>query len=132
MFGLSRFAGPAQSILRIMTGLLFMEHGTAKLLHFPPMDMFAQSPPMFTLFWFAGVLELVGGALIAIGLFTSPVAFLLSGEMAIAYFMAHASQSFFPIVNQGEAAVLYCFVFLFFACAGAGPVSVDALLKKRG
>lgn len=108
-----------------------MEHGTAKLLHFPPMEMFAQSPPALSLFWFAGVLELVGGALIAIGLFTSPVAFLLCGEMAVAYFMVHAPQGFFPIINQGEGAILYCFIFLFLASAGGGPWSLDrALLKK--
>jgi putative oxidoreductase len=131
MFGLDRFSGPLLSIVRLVTGLLFIEHGSAKLLHFPPVDMFAQSPPAFSLFWFAGVLELVGGALIAIGLFTTPVAFLLSGEMAIAYWTVHAPQSPFPLINQGEAAIFFCFNFLYLAAAGAGPWSLDAILRKK-
>ena len=131
MFGLDRFSGPLLSILRIVTGLLFLEHGSAKLLHFPPTEMFAQSPPAFSLLWFAGVLELVGGALIALGAFTSPVAFVLSGEMAAAYWMVHAPQSPFPLVSQGEAAALYCFVFLYFAAIGGGPWSLDAALRKK-
>jgi putative oxidoreductase len=131
MFGLDRLAGPLLSVLRIVTGLLFLEHGTSKLLHFPPTAMFAHAPPTFSLIWFSGVLEFVGGALIAIGLFTSPVAFLLAGEMAIAYWIVHAPQSPFPLVSQGEGAVLYCFVFLYFAAAGGGPWSLDAVLRKR-
>jgi putative oxidoreductase len=130
MFGLHRYSGPLLSILRIVVGLLFLEHGTAKFLHFPPVAMFAQSPPGFSVLWFSGVLELVGGALIALGLFTRPVAFLLSGEMAIAYWMVHAPQSPFPLVSQGEGAVLYCFVFLYFAATGGGPWSADAALRK--
>jgi putative oxidoreductase len=112
------------SVLRIMTGLLFMQHGTAKYLGFPAMDMFAS---LDTLTAVSGALELFGGALIDIGLFTRPVAFILSGKMAVAYFMAHAGQSFFPLVNQGELAVLYCFVFLYLAAAGGGVWSLDAL-----
>lgn len=131
MLGLDRFSGPLFSILRIVVGLLFLEHGSAKLLHFPAIEMFAQSPPAFSLLWFSGVLELVGGALIALGLFTAPVAFLLSGEMAVAYWMVHAPQSPFPLVSQGEGAVLYCFVFLYFAAAGGGPWSLDAVLRKK-
>jgi len=80
--------------------------------------------------WFAGVLELVGGALIVLGLFTRPVAFLLSGEMAFAYFMAHAPHGFFPIMNHGEVAVLYCFIFLFIAAHGGGPYGIDGMLRK--
>jgi len=117
------------SVLRIMSGLLFMQHGTAKLLGIPQMAMFAKLQP-FTLSWFAGVLELVGGALLVIGLFTRPVAFVLSGLMAFAYFIAHAPRDFYPIVNAGELAALYCFVFLYFAAAGGGTWSVDALRKS--
>ena len=98
----------ALSVLRVMTALLFLEHGTMKLLDFPPSEF---SPPLFSLFGAAGVLELVGGLLLIAGLFTRPVALILSGEMAVAYFMAHAPHSFFPIVNHGEAAILFCFVF---------------------
>jgi putative oxidoreductase len=115
------------SVLRIMTGLLFMQHGTAKLLGFPAMDMFAN---LDTLTAVTGALELFGGALIVIGLFTRVVAFVLSGMMAVAYFMAHAPQSFFPLVNMGELAVLYSFVFLYFAAAGPGPWSVDAAMRS--
>jgi putative oxidoreductase len=115
------------SVLRIMAGLLFMQHGTAKLLGFPYVEMLAGTP-LFSIFGLSGLLELVGGALLVLGLFTRPTAFILSGEMAVAYFMAHAGQSFFPLINQGEAAVLYCFVFLYFAAAGPGPWSLDAML----
>jgi putative oxidoreductase len=115
------------SVLRIMAALLFMAHGTMKLLGFPASDN--PGPVLFSLMGFAGVLELVGGLLLVLGLFTRPVAFILAGEMAFAYFMAHAPQSFFPIVNRGESAVLFCFVFLYLAAAGAGPWSVDAARK---
>lgn len=131
MFGLDRFTGPLLSVLRIVSGLLFLEHGTAKLLHFPPTEMFAQSPPVGSIVWIAGMLELIGGALLTIGLGTRLVAFILSGEMAVAYWMAHATQGFYPIQNQGEAAILYCFVFLYLAAAGAGPWSIDAALRKK-
>ena len=112
----------ALSILRIMTALLFLEHGTMKLFGFPPSQM---SPPLFSLFGIAGLFELVGGLLLIAGLFTRPVAFILSGEMAVAYFMAHAPSSVFPVLNHGEAAILFCFVFLYVATAGAGPWSLD-------
>lgn len=128
---LSRFSSPLLSVLRIMSGLLFMEHGTSKLLGFPPTEMFAQPPETGSMIWIAGVLELVGGALLSIGLFTRPVAFVLSGQMAVAYFMAHASQAFWPIQNQGEAAILFCFVFLYIAAAGAGPWSADRAMRKK-
>ncbi len=128
---LDRYSPQLLSVLRLIVGLLFMEHGTAKLLHFPPMEMFAQAPALGSMIWIAGVLELVGGGLVAIGLFTRIAAFVLSGEMAVAYFMAHAPNSFFPLINQGEAAVLFCFTFLYLAAAGGGPWSVDALMRKR-
>lgn len=111
------------SVLRIMSGLLLLQHGTTKYLNFPEGEMNNASP--FTMGGFAGLLELVGGALIVIGLFTRPTAFILSGMLAVAYFYAHAPQGFFPLLNDGELAVLYCFVFLYLAAAGAGPWSVD-------
>ena len=117
------------SVLRIMTALLFMEHGTMKLLNFPASDN--PGPALFSLIGFAGMLELVGGLLLVLGLFTRPVAFILSGQMAVAYFMAHAPHSFFPAVNKGEGAILFCFVFLYLAAAGAGPWSVDAARKSN-
>jgi putative oxidoreductase len=110
------------SVLRIITGLLFLEHGTQKLLSFPVPFPFPLSP----LLGVQGVLEILGGALIILGLFTRPVAFILSGNMAVAYFMAHSPKSFFPAVNGGDAAILYCFVFLYLAAAGGGVWSVDA------
>jgi len=113
------------SVLRIMTALLFLQHGTAKFFGFPRVAMF-DNLQILSLLGAAGVLELVGGVLILIGLFTRPVAFILSGFMAIAYFMAHAPQDFYPLLNQGELAVLYCFVFLYFSVAGGGEWSVDA------
>jgi putative oxidoreductase len=114
------------SIVRIMAALLFLEHGTTKLLGFPA----GTQPAMFTLSWTQGVIELVGGLLLAIGLFTRPVAFILSGDMAVAYFMAHAPQSFFPIINRGDAAILYCFIFFYIFFAGPGPWSVDAMWRR--
>lgn len=116
------------SILRIMTALLFLEHGTQKLLGFPASDYV---PAFMSLPWIAGVLELFGGALLAVGLFTRPVAFILSGQMAVAYFVAHAPGSFFPVLNGGESAILFCFVFLYLVFAGPGPWSVDAM-RARG
>jgi putative oxidoreductase len=116
------------SVLRIMTALLFMAHGTMKLLGFPASDN--PGPALLSLGGIAGLLELVGGLLLVLGLFTRPVAFILSGEMAVAYFMAHAPHSFFPIINRGETAVLFCFIFLYLAAAGAGPWSVDAARRS--
>jgi putative oxidoreductase len=115
------------SILRIVAALLFFEHGTAKLLGFPASP---HAPEFLSLSWFAGVLELIGGALLILGLFTRWVAFILSGEMAFAYWMAHAPKSFYPLANGGDAAILFCFLFLYFVFAGPGPWSLDAILRK--
>jgi len=112
------------SLLRIVAGLLFLEHGTGKLLAFPAgLPFIDKMPP--GLLYFTGGMEFVGGVLIVLGLFTRPVAFVLSGFMAAAYFMAHFPQSFFPAINFGEPAVLFCFVFLYLAAAGPGPWSID-------
>ena len=117
------------SIVRIACGLIFMEHGTQKWLSFPPSGK--PTPDFFTMSGFGGMLELVGGALLVFGLFTRPVAFLLSGEMAVAYWTSHAPRGLFPILNGGDAAILYCFIFLYLAAAGGGPWSLDAVLRKR-
>ncbi|MES2095448.1 MAG: DoxX family protein [Pseudomonadota bacterium] len=113
------------SILRIVAGFGFIEHGTSKFFGLPPFPA-----PLNPLLYAAGTLELVGGGLIILGLFTRPVAFVLSGMMAVAYFMAHAPKGFFPAANMGEPAMLYCFIFLYLAAAGAGPWSVDAARSK--
>ena len=110
------------SILRIVTALLFLEHATTKLFGFPASQMPVAAA--FTFIWWIGVLELVGAALLVVGLFTRIAAFILSGEMAVAYFMAHAPQSFYPLQNGGEAAILFCFVFLYIAAAGPGAWAV--------
>jgi putative oxidoreductase len=138
------------SLLRLITGLLFLEHGLQKIMNFPPkppppvLDAAAaaakaaaaaaapHAPTLAaTLGKSSGWFELVGGALIVLGLFTRPVAFVLSGEMALAYFLAHAPKSFYPIVNGGELAIIYCFTFLYLVFAGPGPYSVDQLMKKK-
>lgn len=121
--------GPLHAALRVMAGLLFMEHGMTKLLHWPATDYFPAGQPLPTMMLVAGILELVGGALIAVGLFTRVTAFVLAGMMAVAYFMAHFPSSFFPVQNGGDAAVLFSFVFLYFAASGAGPFSVDSSRK---
>ncbi|HOF90204.1 MAG TPA: DoxX family protein [Armatimonadota bacterium] len=117
------------SIVRIVAALLFMQHGGQKLLGFPPGGHGMPDP--FTLSWVAGMLELVGGGLLALGVFTRPVAFLLSGQMAVAYFMAHAPRGVFPAANGGELAALYCFVFFYLWFAGAGPISIDWLFRRQ-
>jgi putative oxidoreductase len=124
------------SILRIVAGLLFLEHGTSKILGFPPPTMHAaaaHTPPhyMQMLSAASGPIELIGGVLITLGLLTRPVAFILSGEMAVAYFTAHYPRSFYPLLNQGEPAVLYCFIFLYFVFAGGGNVSADAAMGRK-
>jgi len=122
----------ALAVLRIVTAYIFMLHGTAKLFGMPHQAIF-DNLPILSLIGFAGILEFGGGLLILIGLFTRPVAFVLCGFMAVAYFMAHASQGnpLLPILNQGDLAVLFCFVFLYFVFAGAGPWSVDAAIRRR-
>lgn len=129
--GLDKFSAPLLSILRIVSAFLFIEHGTTKLLGFPPTEMFATSPEPMTLMWFAGILEFGGGVLLALGLFTRPVAFILSGMMAVAYWMAHATQSLYPVQNGGDAAILFCFIFLYIAAAGGGPWSADRIVFKK-
>jgi putative oxidoreductase len=117
------------SVLRIVAALLFFAHGTQKLLGFPASEF---SPALFSLMGLAGVLEIVGGALLLIGLWTRPVAFVVCGEMAAAYWMAHAPQSPFPALNGGDAAILFCFVFLYLVFAGPGPWSVDSARGREG
>ncbi|MGC2463449.1 MAG: DoxX family protein [Steroidobacteraceae bacterium] len=116
------------SVLRIVTGLLFLEHGTQKLLGFPASPN--PGPALFSLLGVQGILELAGGFLILIGFFTRPVAFILAGDMAVAYFMAHAPRGFFPTLNGGQLDILYCFVFLYLVFAGAGTWSVDEQLAR--
>lgn len=120
---LGKYLPETLSIVRIVVGLLFLEHGSAKLFGFP-MSASAQ-PAMMSLLWVQGVIELVGGLLLAIGFLTRPVAFILAGDMAVAYFMAHLPKSYLPLLNGGDAAVLYCFIFLLFFVAGPGRWSVD-------
>jgi putative oxidoreductase len=120
---LSNWTPHALAILRIVAGLMFLEHGTQKLFGFPPGERaFVEA---FTLSWWAGVLELILGALITVGLFTRAAAFVAAGEMAFAYWLAHAPQNFFPVNNGGDAAILYCFVFLLLVFAGPGKWSLD-------
>ena len=116
------------SVLRIMAALIFFAHGTDKILGFPDTG---RTPDAFTLGWIAGVIELFAGALLIVGLFTRPVAFLTSGLAASAYFIGHAPESFYPVINGGDAAILYCFVFLYLVFAGPGPWSLDALRSRR-
>ncbi len=116
------------AILRIVAALLFIEHGTSKLFGFPQM---MNTPAPLSLYWFAAMIELIGGVLLALGLFTRSAAFVVSGEMAFAYFLGHAPKSFFPILNGGDAAILYCFVFLYVAAAGAGALSLDSWRRVR-
>jgi putative oxidoreductase len=121
------------SILRIFAAFLFIQHGTQKLFHLP-----ASGPPgpaepftLFSLTGIAGILEFFGGAMLLVGLLTRPVAFLLAGEMAVAYFKSHAPRAFLPIVNRGELAALFCFLFLYFSLAGAGAWSIDHWIRRR-
>ena len=126
---MAAWAPRALSVLRIVTGLMIIEHGMAKLLGWPVVAAFAQLR-LLSLLGLAGTIELVGGALLILGLFTQPVAFILSGEMAVAYFMVHAPRSFFPLINGGSLAIIYCFACLYLSTAGGGPWSVDATMKK--
>jgi putative oxidoreductase len=127
---LSRHAPAMLSLLRIVAGLIFLAHGTQKFLSFPPGQMAGSGWTFGHPGHFAGIVELVCGALILVGLFTRPAAFLASGTMAVAYWYQHAPQDFFPVNNMGDAAILYCFVFLYFVFAGPGPISLDAMLSR--
>ena len=126
---LAKWGPHLRSVLRIVAAFLFMAHGTQKLFGFPVAQ---PRPPveLLSLFGLAGALEVFGGALLLVGLWTRPVAFVLSGEMAVAYFYAHAGRNIWPILNGGEAAALFCFLFLYFSAAGPGPLSLDALRGK--
>src|SRR3954463_6033610 len=125
---LDRYAGTVYCIMRIVAGLLFACHGGQKILGFPPV---AKAMQIDTMWMVGGYIELIGGFLIALGLFTRVAAFIASGMMAVAYFMVHAKGGFFPIINRGEAAVIYCFVFLYMFFYGGGRFSLDALIFKR-
>lgn len=128
---LNRFSPQAYALLRIMAGLMFWQHGAQKFLGL--LGGFGESgtAPLFSLMGLAGIIEFFGGILIAVGLFAGWTAFLASGEMAVAYFRAHAFRAFFPIQNGGELAVLYCFIFLYIATRGAGIWSIDGLMRKK-
>jgi len=119
---MARHAPYFLSILRIVAALIFIEHGTAKMFGWPS----GNPVPMMSLYWYAACIEIIGGILVLIGLFTRPAAFIMAGEMAFAYFLGHFPKSFYPIENGGDAPILYCFVFLYIAFVGAGPWSVDA------
>jgi putative oxidoreductase len=127
----TRWAPRILSIARMVSALIFFEHGLQKHFAFPPPPQPMPSPPLMSLYGVAGVLELVGGALLFFGLFTRPVAFLLSGEMAIAYWYSHAPNSLYPLLNRGDAPILYCFFFLYLAFAGGGAWSLDRVIWKR-
>jgi putative oxidoreductase len=120
-------------LLRVVAGGMLMQHGGQKLFGFPSSggQPFTGAPELLSQMWIAGVLETFGGLLLVLGLFTRVVSFLLAGELAVAYFTAHAPRGFFPILNRGELAALYCFVFLFFAAAGGGRYSLDGLMFNR-
>lgn len=120
---LNRYAPHVLSVLRVVAAFIFLLHGTQKLLGIPET---ARMPEFLSMLWVAGALEIVGGILLILGLFTRPTAFVMSGLMAFAYFIAHAPRSIFPTLNGGDAAILYCFVFLYLVFAGPGPWSLDA------
>jgi putative oxidoreductase len=132
---LAGFEPTVLSIFRVITGLLLFQYGVAKILKFPVVPYFTNIPPLITA---AGAIELVGGALLMLGLFTRPVAFILCGEMAFAYFMGHmfkgglAAPVVIPLLSGGNAAILFCFACLYLACAGGGPWSLDAMMRKKG
>jgi len=121
-----RYAPQALSLLRIIASLIFLMHGSSKLMGYPAPVPPMALPEVGSLLWIGGAIELVGGLMLMVGLLSRPVAFILSGEMAVAYWMYHAPQSTFPLQNGGDAAILYCFVFLLIAAAGPGPWSLDA------
>jgi putative oxidoreductase len=128
---LDRYAPYALAVLRIVTALILIEHGTQKLFGWPAPPQ-SGLPPAFSLYWIGGILESVGGLLILLGLLTRPVSFILAGEMAVAYWMSHAPRSFFPLSNGGDAAILYCFVFLLLVFTGPGAWSLDRRRERSG
>ena len=132
-YQLGRFKPHSLTFLRVLTGFMFLEHGAQKL--FGLLGGFGgqegATAPLFSMMGFAGILEFFGGLAILLGLFTQPVAFILSGQMAVAYFMAHFPSSFWPVVNRGETAVLYCLIFLLLATTGGGSLSLDSLFRKK-
>jgi putative oxidoreductase len=123
MTSLEKWAPSVLSIVRIVAALLFLEHGLQKFIGFPA----AGPAELSTMLWVQGAIEVVGGILLLVGAYTRPVAFILSGDMAVAYFMAHSPRGFFPLLNGGELAIVYCFVFLYFWLAGGGEWSLDRL-----
>jgi putative oxidoreductase len=131
---LAKYQPTALSLFRCITGLLLFQYGVAKIFKFPVLPYFANVPPLI---YTAGAIELVGGALLLLGLFTRPVAFILAGEMAFAYFLGHmlkggiAAPVFLPLINGGTAAILFCFACLYLATAGGGPYSLDAMMRKK-
>ena len=133
---LARFQGPALSLVRFITGLLLLQYGIIKILKFPVIPdgnpaAFLNKVQMGTLSGTAGLIELILGALLLVGLFTRPVAFILAGEMAFAYFIGHAGRSFYPLINGGTLAIAFCFICLYLSTAGGGPLSLDAILRKK-
>jgi putative oxidoreductase len=128
---LSKWQPTLLSVFRFITGLMLFQYGVAKLFKFPEVPMFAKVTPL-SLFGVAGMIELVFGGMLMLGLLTRPVAFLLSGEMAVAYFMEHLPRSFFPLLNGGSLAILLCFACLYLVAAGGGPYSADAIMRKEG
>ncbi len=128
--GIARRSPYALALLRIVSGLIFLAHGTHKFLSFPPGDMAGTGWALNNPAHFAGIVELICGALIVLGLFTRPAAFLASGTMAVAYWYAHAPQTFYPLNNGGDAAILYCFVFLYLVFAGPGAWSLDEVRAR--
>jgi putative oxidoreductase len=130
---LSKWQPTVLSLLRFIIGLLLLQYGIAKIFKFPVLPYFANIPPLIVV---AGTIELIGGALLLVGLFTRPVAFILAGQMAFAYFLGHmfkgASPVFLPLLNGGTLAIALCFTCLYLATAGGGPISLDAMLRKKG
>ncbi len=127
----SPWTGRMLSILRIVAGAVFITFGTMKVFNYPPLPQGMPPIPLMSQAGIAGVLEIIGGPLITLGLFTRPVAFILAGEMAVAYFQGHYPQSFWPSVNMGTPAILYCFLYLYLVFAGAGPWSLDAMIARN-
>jgi putative oxidoreductase len=119
------------SILRIVAALLLLQHGLSKFFGFPAPTPAGGAPAMFTLLWFAGIIEMIGGVMLALGVFTRPVAFILAGHLAFVYFIGHFPRAWFPMNNGGNLPILYCFVFFYLAFAGGGPWSVDAMRGKK-